>query len=105
MKILDKEIDFDLNDAENIDRLQELDTDYGKRMEGVTKLVDQCKIYKEFFDKALGDGTSEILFEGKNDYMKIVKAYNELIENIEKQLEEFMAESEKAKSKYERYIK
>lgn len=105
MKILDKEIDFDLNDAENIDRLQELDTNYGEKFEGVTKLVDQCKLYKEFFDKALGEGTSELLFEGKNDYMKIVKAYNELVENIEKQLADFTAESEKAKAKYERYFK
>lgn len=105
MKILGKEIDFDLNDAENIDKLQELDNNYGTRVQNATKLTEQCKIYKEFFDTALGEGTSEKLFEGKNNYMDIVIAYNELINQIENKLTEFMAEAEKTKSKYERYLK
>ena len=105
MKILDKEIDFDLSDAENIDKIRALDSDYALKINDATTLTQQCEIYKEFFDATLGEGTSEILFEGKNNYMNIVKAYNELIEAIEKQLEEFMAESEKAKAKYERYMK
>ena len=105
MKILGKEIDFDLNDAEIIDKLQELDGSYGARIQDSTKLTEQCKIYKEFFDSALGEGTSEKLFEGKNNYMDIITAYNELIEQIEDSLNKFMAEAEKTKKKYERYLK
>ena len=96
MKILDKEIDFNLNDAESIDRLQELDSSYAK---------EQCQVYKEFFDAAIGEGTSEKLFEGKNDYMQIIKAYNEFIDRIEEKVTEFMEEAQKAQKRYERYVK
>ncbi len=105
MKILGKEINCDLNDAENIDRLQELDRDYSEKLSEANKLTEQCKIYKDFFDNALGEGTSEVLFEGKNNYMAIIKAYNEFIEQIEIQLNEFMAEAEKINKKYERYVR
>lgn len=104
MKILGKEIAFDLNDAENIDRLQELDSSYAEKLKNATKLTEQCKIYKDFFDNALGEGTSDILFEGKNNYIEIVRAYNEFIEQIEDKLKEFMDEAEKTKRKYERYV-
>lgn len=104
MKILGKEIAFDLNDAENIDKLQELDGSYAEKLKNATKLTEQCKIYKDFFDNALGEGTSDILFEGKNNYMVIIRAYNEFIEQIEDKLKEFMDEAEKAKRKYERYV-
>lgn len=103
MKILGKEIDFDLNDAENIDRLQELDSNYAEKIKESNKLTEQCKIYKEFFDKAIGEGTSELLFDNKNNYMEIIKAYNEFIAQIEEKLNEFIIEAEKTKQKYERY--
>ena len=103
MKILGKEIDFDLNDAENIDRLQELDSNYAEKIKESNKLTEQCKIYKEFFNKAIGEGTSELLFDNKNNYMKIIKAYNEFIGQIEEKLNEFIVEAEKTKQKYERY--
>lgn len=105
MKILDKEIDFDLNDAESIDRLQDLDSSYAEKLKNSTKLTEQCQIYKEFFDNALGEGTSEKLFEGKNDYMKIVRAYNEFIDRIEEKVTEFMEEAQRAQKRYERYVK
>lgn len=105
MKILDKEIEFDLNDAESIDKLQELDSSYAEKIKSSTKLTEQCKVYKEFFDKAIREGTSDILFEGKNDYMQIVKAYNEFVDRIEEKVKEFMTEVEKSQKRYERYIK
>lgn len=103
MKILDKEIDFDLNDAENIDRLQELDNSYAEKIKESNKLTEQCKIYKDFFNEAIGEGTSELLFDNKNNYMEIIKAYNEFIGQIEEKLNEFIIEAEKTKQKYERY--
>lgn len=105
MKILDKEIEFDLNDAESIDKLQELDNSYAEKLKESTKLTAQCQVYKEFFDKAIGEGTSDILFEGKNDYMQIVRAYNEFIDRIEEKVTEFMEEAQKAQKRYERYVK
>ena len=103
MKILGKEIDFDLNDAENIDRLQELDSNYAEKIKESNKLTEQCKIYKEFFDRAIGEGTSELLFDNKNNYMEIIKAYNEFIAQIEEKLNEFIIKKKKTKQKYERY--
>ena len=103
MKILGKEIDFDLSDAENIDRLQELDSNYAEKIKESNKLTEQCNIYKEFFNKAIGEGTSELLFDNKNNYMEIIKAYNEFIGQIEEKLNEFIVEAEKTKQKYERY--
>lgn len=104
MRILDKEIDFDLQDAENIDRMQKLDKDYALKFQEATTMVEQCNAYKGFFDDICGEGTSNILFGDKNNYMLIVRAYNELIDAVSKQLEEFTAETEKTKQKYERYV-
>lgn len=105
MKILGKEINFDLNDAESIDRLQELDSSYAEKIKTATKMTEQCKIYKDFFDSALGKGTSAELFGEKNNYIEIIQAYNELIEQIEEKLNEFMLMAEKSRQKYERYVK
>ena len=103
MKILGKEIDYNLDDAENIDKLRELDNGYSEKLKETTRLTEQCKIYKEFFDKAIGEGTSKLLFDNKNNYMEIIRAYNEFISQIEEKLNEFICEAEKAKQKYERY--
>ena len=105
MKILDKEIDFDLEDAESIDRLKELDSSYAQRITSSTTLTEQCKIYKEFFDAAIGEGTSAKLFGEKNNYIQIVKAYNEFIDRIEEKVNEFEQESQKMQKRYERYVK
>lgn len=105
MKILGEEINFDLNDAECIDRLQEIDSSYAEKIKTATKMTEQCRIYKDFFDCALGKGTSSKLFGEKNNYMEIIQAYNELIEQIEEKLNEFMLMAEKSRQKYERYVK
>ena len=82
--------------------MQKTQIDY-KKIKESNKLTEQCKIYKEFFDKAIGEGTSELLFDNKNNYMEIIKAYNEFIAQIEEKLNEFIIEAEKTKQKYERY--
>ena len=105
MKILDKEIDIDLDDAESIDRLKELDSSYAEKIKGLTTLTEQCQVYKDFFDNAIGEGTSAKLFGEKNNYMQIVKAYNEFVDRIEEKVNEFMEEAQKAQKRYERYVK
>lgn len=104
MKILDKEIDFDIELAENVEKLQKADKQYSEKIKDSNSIIEQCNIYKEFFDNTIGEGTSQLLFEGKNNYMKIIKAYNELIDNIEQKLNDFLEESQKVKEKYERYL-
>ena len=50
MKILGKEIDFSFEDAENMDRVRLLDTEYKEKLKGAKTTVDQCNVYKDFFD-------------------------------------------------------
>ena len=40
----------------------------------------ECKIIKDFFDDLFGEGTSEKIFQGKNDLMLCLSAFQDLIE-------------------------
>ena len=40
----------------------------------------ECKIIKDFFDELFGEGTSEKIFQGKNDLMLCLSAFQDLIE-------------------------
>ena len=40
----------------------------------------ECKIIKDFFDDLFGEGTYEKIFQGKNDLMLCLSAFQELVE-------------------------
>lgn len=40
----------------------------------------ECKIIKDFFDDLFGEGTSEKIFQEKNDLMLCLSAFQDLIE-------------------------
>ena len=103
MKILDKEIDFDLNDAETIDKIQKIAREYDTELKNSNTLTEACNTYRKFFDTAIGEGTSNSLFGEKNNYMDIITAYNQIIEVLANKLDEFEQIKNQIAKKYERY--
>ena len=103
MKILDKEFDFSFEEAENIDKIIELDTEYEEKIKKANTMVEKSEIYKEFFDKLIGKGTSEKLFGYKNNLFEIMDVYQLLIEEAERVSAKVNERANKMKKKYERY--
>lgn len=103
MKILDKEFDFNFEEAENIDKVMVLDKEYQEKLKTTGTLVEKCKVYKDFFDELIGKGTSEKLFGNKNNFFEITDAYSELVEEAEKVSKKLQEKTKKMRTKYERY--
>ena len=103
MKILDKEIDFSFEDAENMDKVQSLDLKYQEKLQQAKTTVEQCQIYKEFFDKLIGEGTSKEIFGDKNNILQIIDAYQDVVNEAERVVTKINEKSAKMKKKYERY--
>lgn len=103
MKILDKEIDFSFEEAENMDKVQILDLKYQEKLQQAETTVDQCNIYKEFFDKLIGEGTSKKIFGDKNNILQIIDAYQDVVNEAERVATKINEKSAKMKKKYERY--
>lgn len=103
MKILGKEIDFSFEDAENMDRVRLLDTEYKEKLKGAKTTVDQCNVYKDFFDELIGEGTSKEIFGEKNNILQIIDAYYDVVEEAERVGKEIKEKSARMKKKYERY--
>ena len=103
MKILNKEIEFNLEEAENIDKAIELDKKYKEIFEKAKTLEEKCEVYKSFFDELIGKGTSEKLFGNKNKFFEITDAYQDLMQEAERVNTETMNRLNKMKEKYERY--
>lgn len=96
MKILDVEIDFDLFDA---DQVEKFEVEAKKVLEAskTTKIEDlsfsealriECQIVEDFFDNVFGKGISEKLFKGKKNLTEHIKAFEEIVsEKARKQTE------------------
>ena len=87
MKILDKEIDFDFFDAEQMERyekeseiaqreLNSIDINKMKMSEIINKT---CSIIENCFDNVFGEGVSNKIFEGKKNFRLCVKAFKDLV--------------------------
>ena len=103
MKILNKEINFSFEDAENMDKVQSLDLKYQEKLQQAKTTVEQCQVYKEFFDKLIGEGTSKELFGDKNNILQIIDAYQDVVNEAERVATKIKEKSAKMKKKYERY--
>ena len=103
MKILGKEIDFSFEDAENMDRVRLLDKEYKEKLKEAKTTVDQCNVYKDFFDELVGKGTSKEIFGEKNNMLQIIDAYYDVVEEAERVEKEIEEKSARMKKKYERY--
>ena len=103
MKILGKEVEFDFEEAENIDKTIQLDEKYSQEFKKASSLTEKCQIYKRFFDELIGEGTSKKIFGDKNNFFKITDAYQELIVEAEKVNTEIKKRTNNMNKKYERY--
>ena len=88
MKILEKEIDFDFFDADEMERwdkyteemkntINKLDVKNLKQSEFIRKFstaIEKC------FDNIFGGGTSKEIFKGKQNFKLCVKAYKDLVQ-------------------------
>lgn len=96
MKILDKEIEFDFFDAEQMERyekeseiaqkeLNSLDINKMKQSEFINKT---CATIEKCFDNVFGEGTSKKIFEDKRNFRLCVKAFKDLVKAKKEQVNE-----------------
>lgn len=96
MKILDKEIDFDFFDAEQMEKyekeaeiaqkeLNSLDINKMKQSEFINKT---CETIEKCFDNVFGEGTSKKIFEDKRNFRLCVKAFKDLVKAKKEQVNE-----------------
>lgn len=96
MKILDKKIDFDFFDAQQMEKyekeadiakneLSKIDLNKMKQSEFINKV---CEIIEKCFENVFGEGTSEKLFEGKRNFRLCVKAFSDLVKARKEQVSE-----------------
>ena len=106
MKILEKEIDFDFFDAEQMEKLE---TNIDKITKGINKINPEkmkqsqfinkfCSIVEEGFDNIFGEGSSKQIFKEKRNFKLCVQAFRDLVKAREEQEDELdveMADFEK----------
>lgn len=115
MKILDKEIDFDFFDAEQMERyekeseivqkeLNSLDINKMKMSEFINKT---CQTIEKCFDNVFGEGTSKKIFEEKRNFRLCVKAFKDLVKakkeqvnEIDNDIEDFQKELQEINAEY-----
>ena len=100
MKILDKEIDFDFFDAEQMERyekeseiaqkeLSNINLNKMKQSEFINKV---CETIEKCFDNVFGEDTSKKLFEEKRNFRLCVKAFKDLVKAKKEQVNEIDSE-------------
>ena len=88
MKILEKEIEFDFFDADEMERwdkyteemkntINKLDVKNLKQYEFIRMF---CTAVEKCFDGIFGEGTSKEMFKGKQNFKLCVKAYKDLVQ-------------------------
>ena len=96
MKILDKEIEFDFFDAEQMERyekeseiaqkeLNSIDINKMKQSEFINKT---CETIEKCFGNVFGEETSKKIFEGKKNFRLCVKAFKDLVKAKKEQVNE-----------------
>ena len=98
MKINGVELEVNFLDADFMEKLENCCKKVNDQAEkSKTELKDltfaqqikaECKIIKDFFDDLFGEGTSEKIFQGKNDLMLCLSAFQELVEEKVKMQQE-----------------
>ena len=100
------EFDIDFTDAELIERIDVKSKEVYSQAEELEKnkenlspaegIRQECKILKEFLDYVFGEGTSEKIFGDKNSLRDCLQAFEDIINERNRQLENF----KKTVSKY-----
>ena len=100
MKILEKEIEFDFFDADEMEKwdkyVEKMKADKDKlnfkSMKQSEFIREFCKIVEECFDSIFGEGTSKKLFQGKQNFRLCVEAYKDLVKARKEQNKEIVNE-------------
>ncbi len=108
VKILNTELEFDFNDADDMERfekaygkaeklLNEYKTNGKKASEAIR---DNCKIIFDCFDEIFGEGASKKIFGEKTNLKSCTIAFEDLIKGKLEQDKEFENEITNIKNKY-----
>lgn len=86
---------IDFTDADLLERIEYKSEEVLKKCDELEKIEStkfaegirqQCKILKEFLDYVFGEGTSEKAFKGKDSLRDCLKAYEDIINERNRQL-------------------
>lgn len=108
MKILDTEVEFDFNDADDMERFEkELDimSPKLKNMKVVGRkrsavIREFCEAVLNCLDKTFGKGTSQKVFGGKTNLTLCIKAFEDLCVARDDYDKEFEKQMKTLESKY-----
>ena len=99
MTINGVEFDIDFTDADVIEKISEKAKEVEKQAEELEKIKDtiepaegirqECKILKDFLDYVLGEGSSQKIFGKKNSLRLCLEAYEDIINERNRQLNNF----------------
>jgi hypothetical protein len=99
MTINNVEFEVDFTDADLIERIDVKSKEIYQKAEELEKNKDnlspaegirqECKMVKEFLDYVFGEGTSQKLFGDKNSLKECLKAFEDIINERNRQLENF----------------
>lgn len=95
MTINGVEFDIDVTDADFIEKyefkykeVEEQINDLDKKKNTISiveGIRQECKIIKDFLDYVLGEGASEKIFKGKDSLNLCLNAFEDIIDNVDKQ--------------------
>jgi len=94
MKILNKKIDFDFFDADDMEKLEsQIEITQSKihdikEEKASNEIREICKEIRACFDNIFGEGTSSKIFQNKYSIKLCLEAFHELIEEKLKQEDE-----------------
>ena len=108
MKILDKELEFDFNDADDAERFEKNMKKTGEKLQNINEkdktrsqiIREVCGYIFECFDGIFGEGTHEKIFENKCNLDKCIEAYENLMEELTKQEQKSIDRVTNFKQKY-----
>lgn len=108
MKVLNTEIEFNFNDADDMERLENATDETtvklnnikteGKRTSEVIR--ETCKVIFDCFNSAFGEGTDKKVFGDKTNFNACIKAFDDLCNARIKQENALEEEIKSVESKY-----
>lgn len=94
MTILGVEFDLDFTDADLLERYEKKTKEVEEQINELREnkpnspaegIRQECKIIKDFLDYVIGEGTSEKIFKGKNSLELCLRAFEDIINNVDEQ--------------------
>lgn len=95
--------EIDMLDADTMEMVEDIinnveaESDRISKMKSLSEMIrEQCNYVAECFDKLFGEGTGDLIFDGKQNMRVAISSFEELMNYISSQREE----TEKEFSKY-----